>query len=101
MDADQAALGLLGIARRAGRAVIGARAVRAASAKGVLHLVVVARDAGHNAVARLGDPGSPVVRIGSRDELGSAVGRDVAAVVGITERALADRVRSLMAEPVE
>jgi len=60
-------------------------------------VIVVAKDAGGNAVARLGDLARDVVtvRLGTRAELGRAVGKEVAALVGLTDRALAGRVLAI------
>jgi len=82
------------LARRAGRAVIGARAVKAAAQKGVLELLVLAGDASDNAVARLGLSAREMVQIrcGTRSTLGRAVGREQVAVVGITDPTLARRL---------
>ena len=59
--------------------------------------IVAARDAADNALARLGGlkNEAPLVRIGSKEELGRAVGRGVAALVGLTDRELATRVVAL------
>ena len=82
------------MARRAGRAVIGTRAVKAAAQKGLLQVLVVAGDASDNALARLGPEVQAAARIrcGTRSTLGRAVGRAEVAVVGVTDRALAKRL---------
>ena len=90
---------MIGIARRAGRAVVGAEAIRSASRKEVLHAVLVASDVGMNAVGRLGTLADEVrmIEVGaSREALGRAVGRSVAALVGLTDRELAARVVELV-----
>lgn len=58
---------------------------------------MAANDAAENAVRRLGQlvDEVPTVRIGSRESLGRAVGRGVAALVGLTDRELASRVVAL------
>lgn len=91
----------LGLARRAGRAVVGAGALKEASADGDLHLVVLATDATDNAVGRirgaLNRSGAVRIRLGTRAELGSALGRGSVAAVGVTDRSLAERIRQLAA----
>ena len=73
---------------------MGADAVRAASRKGRLGALVVARDASERAGRRLGEAGRavPTASVGTRETLGRAVGRPVAALVGITDRELAERI---------
>ena len=65
-----------------------------------MYAVVAARDAADNALARLGELTKevPTVRVGTRDELGQAVGRAVAALVGVTDRELAARIVELVEE---
>lgn len=76
------ALALLGLARRAGRLAIGARAVRAALATGAAAVLVQARDAaadGRGKLERLraaAVPGCAAVTVFDRAELASGLGRD-------------------------
>lgn len=101
MPDERRALQALGLARRAGRAVVGAGAIREAAADGDLQLVVLAGDATDNALGRLRGAlersGAARVRLGSRAELGSALGRGPVAAVGVTDRGLAERIRRLAA----
>ncbi|MCG8468315.1 MAG: ribosomal L7Ae/L30e/S12e/Gadd45 family protein [Gemmatimonadetes bacterium] len=85
---------MLGLARRAGSVVIGARAVSAAARRGRLAAVLVASDASERAVERLVPEARDAarVRVGTRATLGGALGRTEVAVAGITDRSLADRV---------
>lgn len=100
MREDREALQVLGLARRAGRAAVGTGAVKEAASAGELRLVVLARDAGDNAVGRVRGAmersGAERVRCGTRDELGSALGRGPVAVVGVTDGGLAERIRRLV-----
>lgn len=88
-------LRLVGLARRAGRAVLGSGAVREAARSGRLKAVLFAADAAPSASDRLAGvlaaAGVPVAKCGSRDELGRAVGRPGIVVIGITEANLARR----------
>lgn len=92
----EAALRLLGLAHRAGRAVIGTRAVLETGSRGGLAAVVVARDATENAVDRL----RGVLRRGEltvlegpdRAALGRALGREQLVVVGVTDAAFARKL---------
>jgi ribosomal protein L7Ae-like RNA K-turn-binding protein len=85
---------MLGIARRAGLIVLGTRAVRGALRKGRVHLLIVAKDASANALARLGSEGRnvPQMRLGTREILGKAVGRGEMVVAGITDSDLATKL---------
>lgn len=93
---EAGALSALGLARRAGRAAVGTRAVREAAAAGRLELLVLARDAGGNARGRLGrsltEAGAPVLECGTRAALGAALGRGPTVAVGVTDPGLASRI---------
>jgi len=86
---DTEALRLVGLTRRAGRAVLGTKAVREAARRGSLSLALVARDAGENARSRVvpifDATGTPWLPCGNRAELGRSVGRERAIVVGIAD----------------
>jgi len=76
---------------------VGADAIRSAANKRPVYAIVAARDASSNALARIGQLAweVPSVRVGTREELGQAVGRGVAALVGVTDRELAARIVEL------
>ncbi len=77
--------------------MVGADAIRSAARRRPVFAIVAARDAADNALGRLGElkNEAPLVRIGSKEELGRAVGRGVAALVGLTDRELATRIVGL------
>jgi ribosomal protein L7Ae-like RNA K-turn-binding protein len=91
-ESEQSVLQLVGLARRAGFAVVGTQAVRDAARRGELSVVVVARDATENARRRLRsmfeDSDLAVVTRGTRSGLGRAVGRSEVVVVGVRDRGL-------------
>jgi ribosomal protein L7Ae-like RNA K-turn-binding protein len=93
---DRTVLQLVGLARRAGFAVVGTQAVREAARRGELKVVVVAEDATENARKRLRalleQSDLEVVTIGTRGGLGCAVGRPEAVVVGIRDRGFGLRI---------
>jgi len=95
-ERERRVLQLIGLARRAGRAVVGTQAAKDAALRGELALVVLAVDATENARKRLGglagEEGPRVIRYGTRAALGRAVGRDEAVVVGIRDRGLGARI---------
>jgi ribosomal protein L7Ae-like RNA K-turn-binding protein len=98
---DRRALELLGLARRAGAVVVGTQAVRDATRRGRLGVVVIARDAGENARARVlplvEAAGGAWVECGTAASLGGALGRGRTVVAGVEDRRLARRVRDLAA----
>lgn len=95
-SADRRVLQLIGLARRAGHAVVGTDAVRVAGRRGELSTVVLAGDATENARKRLSgllsDPDVRTVTCGTRAVLGRAVGRNETVVVGIRDRGLGLRI---------
>ncbi len=82
--AERQVLQLVGLARRAGRAVAGTQAVRDAGRRGELAAVLLAEDATDNALT-----------CGTRETLGNAVGRKGAVVVGIADPGFARRILSV------
>lgn len=93
---DREVLGLLGLARRAGGAIVGPHALERVARAGRLAALVVAGDATPNARRRLagltGRTTIPTVVLADRARLGDAVGKGVAVAVGLTDRRLAERV---------
>lgn len=93
---DDSKLRLLGLLRRAGRAVVGTEAVREAARRDELAGAVLASDAGRNArdrvVPMLASLGIPWVELGDRTSLGRAVGRPRATVVGLRDGDLTRRI---------
>ncbi|MFW6201806.1 MAG: L7Ae/L30e/S12e/Gadd45 family ribosomal protein [Gemmatimonadota bacterium] len=97
-DRDRAS-GLLGLAARAGRVVAGTRAVREAARRGRLDFVVVAADASANAreklIPLLRATGVPHAEALDRATLGAALGRARLSAVGLTDEAMATRLREI------
>lgn len=97
---DAEVLNLVGLTRRAGRAVIGTKAVREAARRGSINLAIVARDAGDNARNRVlpvfDATGTPWLPCGSHETLGRAIGRDRAVVIGIEDARLAQRMKQIL-----
>jgi ribosomal protein L7Ae-like RNA K-turn-binding protein len=94
------ALGLLGMATRAGALVPGTERVREAARAGTLRLAVMAADASENSRGKLlpllaARGISHVIRY-ERNELGAAVGRGPLSAVGVLDAALADRLLALL-----
>lgn len=85
--------GLVGLARRAGRLVVGTAGVRAGLRRGEVAVVVVADDLSERTAAkvvRLADGrGVPVVRGPAARMLGQVLGRSTVQAVGVTDQQLA------------
>ena len=97
---DMEALKLVGLTRRAGRVVVGTRAVREAARRGSLNLALVARDAGDNARSRVvpvfDATGTTWLPCGSHASLGRSIGRDRVVVIGIADARLGTRIREVL-----
>jgi ribosomal protein L7Ae-like RNA K-turn-binding protein len=92
-------LGLLGLGVRARTAVVGVEQVRSAAKRGALYAVVIAPDASRHSLDKivplLQAKRVPIVDGPSAAMLGSAVGRDATAAVGIIDRDLARGIREI------
>ena len=93
-------LGLIGLGVRGGGAVVGVELVREAAKKGKLALAVIAPDASRHSLAKV-TPLLEAKRIriiegpGAR-RLGSAVGRESTAAVGVVDRNLARGILAIV-----
>jgi ribosomal protein L7Ae-like RNA K-turn-binding protein len=104
MAARDRALGMLGMAARAGAILPGTERVREAVRGDGARLVIVAADASANSRDKLlpllaARGVSHVIRY-SRNELGAAVGRGPLSAVAVVERELADRLVMLLRDDV-
>ena len=100
MPAADRALGLLGMAARAGAVISGTDRVREAARGEGVRLVLLASDASANSreklVPLLTARGiSHVIRF-DRNELGAAIGRGPLSAVGVMDQKLADRLQVLL-----
>jgi ribosomal protein L7Ae-like RNA K-turn-binding protein len=102
MAGPDRALGLLGMATRAGVVVPGTERVREAARSGTLFFAIVAEDASENSsgklVPLLEARNIPFARRFARTDLGAATGRAPLSAVGVVEKPLADRLRALLQE---
>ena len=95
---------LLGLARRAGAVVPGTAGVRDAIRSGDAKLVLLAGDASPVQLAKIrrtmeGRP-VPEASLGSRAELGAALGHDPISAVAVTSAPLADRMAAELGDAV-
>jgi ribosomal protein L7Ae-like RNA K-turn-binding protein len=97
-------LGLIGLGVRGRGAIVGVQRVRDAAKRGKLFLAIAAPDASSNSLDKvlplLRARGIAVFVGPPAAELGSAVGRETAAVVGIVDRGLAKGIRALSPTPM-
>ena len=106
MDATRARklLGLIGLGVRGRGAIVGVQQVREAARRGKLYLAIAAPDASSNSLDKvlplLRARGITVFAGPSSTELGSAVGRETTAVIGIVDRGLANGIRALSPMPM-
>ena len=106
MDAVQQRklLGLIGLGVRGRGAIVGVERVRDAARRGKLFLAIAAPDASSNSLDKvlplLLARGVAVIVGPPAAELGSAVGRETTAVVGIVDRGLAKGIRALSPTPM-
>jgi ribosomal protein L7Ae-like RNA K-turn-binding protein len=98
-QADRArarALGLLGLAQRAGGIIAGSDAVLAAFGKGRVRLVLLAADAGANAEKKVRDKCAfyriQMVSCFDRNELGRALGRGPTVMAGVTDPGFTEKL---------
>jgi ribosomal protein L7Ae-like RNA K-turn-binding protein len=91
-------LGLIGLGARARKVVIGVDLVRSAAQRGRLSLVVLASDASRHSRAKvvplLMAKNVEYVEGPTGTELGVAVGKEIAAAVGVLDAALAKGLRA-------
>jgi ribosomal protein L7Ae-like RNA K-turn-binding protein len=86
-------LQLLGLAMRAGKVVSGKEWVIREIRSGKAQLVILAEDAKKNTEKKVSDKcdfyNVPLLRYGTRKELGSAIGKETRVVIAITDRGFA------------
>ncbi len=81
---------LIGLARRAGKVVLGSDGIEASVRSGKAYFVVLASDAAENTAKRLTDKCKsydvPFAVVGTKQSLGKISGREEAAAVAVTDR---------------
>lgn len=92
---------LLGLCQRAGKAASGDAAARQALRKGTADLLIIAADASERTQSRWLDlaerSGVPCYRVGTRDDLGSALGKEHRAAVAIQSHDFAQGIIGALA----
>lgn len=92
----------LGLAMRAGKVVTGEEAVIHDIRSGRIHLVILSLDASRNTAKKITDKCQsyqvPILRFGSRQELGRAIGKAERVVLGIADAGFARMLKSSRSE---
>ena len=92
-------LSLLGLAAKAGRVVSGEFATEKAVKAGKARLVLVAGDASDNSKKKFSDMCAyykvPIYLVGTKEELGGAIGKDYRASLGVTDDNFAVAMKKL------
>lgn len=95
-NTDKKILSLFGLAARAGKIASGEFQTETAVKSGTAALVVVAEDASENTKKLFYDKGSfykvPVITLGSKEELGHAIGKEFRASLAILDEGFASAV---------
>ena len=93
-------LGLVGLGLRGRLAVVGVQQVRDAAKRGKLKIALVAGDASQNSLDKfrglLAARAVPVIDVFTAAELGAATGREMVAVVGVTDAGLAEGIQEVV-----
>ena len=94
--ADQRVLSMFGLAARAGRIASGEFQTETAVKEGTAFLVVVAEDASDNTKKLFHDKCSfykvPVIQLGTKEELGHAIGKEFRASLAVLDEGFANAV---------
>lgn len=93
-------LGMVGLARRAGKLVFGFDAVMRAAADGSASLVLLASNASERTTRAAVDgctgTGTECIRVNqTMEEIGLAIGRNSTAVLAICDQSMANRIKEL------
>jgi ribosomal protein L7Ae-like RNA K-turn-binding protein len=95
--------GLLGLARRAGKLILGADGVETAIRQSKIRAVIVAEDASKATASTIMDLAQkhsvPFFMVYSKDQLGELMGRRELAVMGITDPSFADGICKYFDQP--
>ena len=98
-------LSLLGIATRSRNLVSGEFMTEKSVKDGTAKLVIVAQDASDNTKKEFSDMcsyyGVPIAFIGTKEELGKSMGKEIRASLSITDQGLASSVSKLLQEVVQ
>lgn len=93
---------MIGLARRAGKVVLGGSGVEATVRTGKALLVILAEDAAKSTKKRLTDKcisyKVPIIVVGTKQSLGRITGRDEAAAIAVTDSNFASGLKRISEE---
>lgn len=99
---EQQLMNLLGLCKRAGGLVTGNDTCLTTVRSGKGSLAIVASDTGANAMKKYHDKcksfGVPIVEVLDKERLGHAVGKAQSAILVVTDRGFAQRIRQMTGE---
>ena len=101
-DPTQRLLGLLGLARRAGKLAVGTTAVRNMCNRGGKIMIIIARDVSpgqKSKLMRLTPPENIVDDLLDRADMATALGREDLTVVAVQDRDFLKGIRTLLTGP--
>jgi ribosomal protein L7Ae-like RNA K-turn-binding protein len=94
------ALGMLGLATRAGKSCSGEFSAENALKKGKAALVILSEDASDNTVKHFSDMSAhrqvPCIRLGTKEQLGKFCGKAYRSVAVVTDPGFAEQIRKRM-----
>ena len=98
-------LSLLGLCKRAGRLAAGELAAEQAVRKKQAYLLILAQDASKNTKKKFTNSAAyyevSLAEIGTKEELGKAIGADMRSIIAITEEGFAKKLKQLADERIE
>lgn len=98
-------LSLLGLCKRAGRLAAGEVAAEQAVRKKQAQLLILAQDASKNTKKKFTNSAAyyelPLAEIGTKEELGRAIGADMRSIIAITEEGFAKKLNQLAEDIIE
>ena len=94
-------LSLLGLSKRAGKLAAGEVAVRGKQA----YLLILSEDASKNTKKKFRNSAAyyelPLAEIGTKEELGRAIGTDMRSIIAVTEEGFAKKLKQLADDIIE
>ena len=98
-------LSLLGLCKRAGRLAAGEVAAEQAVRKKQAYLLILAEDASKNTKKKFTNSAAyyelPLAEIGTKTELGRAIGAEERSIIAITEEGFAKKLKQLAEDRIE
>lgn len=98
-------LSLLGLCKRAGKLAAGEVAAEQAIRKKQAYLLILSEDASKNTKKKFKNSAAyyelPLAEIGTKEELGRAIGADMRSILAVTEEGFAKKLKQLAENSIE